>query len=170
MKLSPHFPAKATPPQELSRSKRKSYRRLVLYRASKATPNLPPSFPVTLRWKCTKLLKQAVSAVTKPSPPLPQHPQAAPTFPSLQEAQSTRKNLRSPSPVTLSRQLREDFNLESEEEIASPSPKPPQLLSPPFTPVPGHSSGRSALPALQSSPSLYLNISPLDRRDALNLY
>ena len=65
-----------------------------------------------------------------------QHTQAAPTFPPLQEAQSTRKRLCSPSPVTLFQQLREDFNLESEEESSSPSPKPPQPLSPPAAPVP----------------------------------
>ena len=58
------------PPQELPRSKRKSYRRSVLYKASKATPNLPPALPGTLRWECAKLLQQAVSAVTKQSPPL----------------------------------------------------------------------------------------------------
>ena len=58
------------PPQELPRSKRKSYRPSVLYKASKATPNLPPALPGTLRWKCANLLHQAVSAVTKQSPPL----------------------------------------------------------------------------------------------------
>ena len=87
------------PPQELPRSKRKSYRRSVLYKASKATPNLPPALPGTLRWKCANLLQQAVSAFTKPNPPLPQHPQAAPTFPpQLQQAVSANTKPSPPLP------------------------------------------------------------------------
>ena len=78
------------PPQRLSSKQRKSYRRSVLHRASQATTNLPPALPGTLRWNCSKLLQQAVTALTK-------SPKKRPRSSSSYEAEKNLKAQSSPA-------------------------------------------------------------------------
>ena len=144
---APHFPPFPSLPTPLSSRQRKSYQRSAIHRAARAAPN-PPQHP-------------------RAAPNPPQHPQAAPTFPPLQEAVTKptsplppRKRPRSSSlppspgssPVTLSQQLRRDFNIQ---ELESPGSSPRQEIL------------REERPP-SSSPSLSLNFSSLDQRDALS--
>ena len=145
--IIPLFP-QGEAPKKLSSKQRRSHQRSVLHRAASAATNPPPD-P-----QATQTLPPHPQVAARVAPNPPQHPEAAPTFPPLQEAVTRptpplpqRKRPRSSSlpsspassPVTLSQRLRQDFNLESEEESASPSPKLPQPLSPPATPLPGPS-------------------------------
>ena len=105
-------PVKQSFTSKLSSKQRKDYRRPVLHRASRATPNLPPALLGTLRRNCVKLLQQAVISVSKP--PLQDASQQA--------AQLSRKCLHSPSPFTLSQQF------QSEDPASAPQPhQPPDM-------------------------------------------
>ena len=132
-------------------------------------PHFPPfpSHPTPLSSRQRKSYQRsAIHRAARAAPNPPQHPQAAPTFPPLQEDVTKptsplppRKRPRSSSlppspgssPVTLPQQLRRDFNIQ---ELESPGSSPRQEIL------------REERPP-SSSPSLSLNLSSPDRRDAL---